>query len=179
MSELFLISDTHFGHKNVLTFEHEGRPLRPFETLTEMHIQMVERWNSVVQPNDKVYHLGDVAFTKEGLDILHMLNGKKRLVRGNHDGFKLNAYTRHFQEVHGVRQIDGYWLTHVPMHPCSMYRAKGNIHGHLHADVVKHEPKRLDLLAEPDGRYFNVSVERIDYTPISFDVVKEAIQCAC
>ena len=163
MAEVFVIGDTHFGHANVLKFEHEGQPLRPFSSLTEMHVEMIDRWNSVVMPQDKVYHLGDVAFTKDGLKVLGLLNGKKRLIRGNHDLFPTRAYLEFFKEVYGVRQIDGYWLTHVPMaldcveHP----RVKLNIHGHLHARTINH-PK-----------YFNASVERIDYTPISFDALKQ------
>lgn len=167
MPELFLISDTHFGHKNILSFtNHDGTPLRPFESLTEMHIKMIENWNSVVSPKDKVYHLGDVAFSVDGLNLMQMLNGKKRLVRGNHDLFKISRYARHFEEVYGVRQIDGYWLTHVPMHPHCVdeQRVKGNIHGHLHSNTI------------PSQKWLNVSVEQIDYTPISFDVAIDLLK---
>lgn len=161
MSELFLISDTHLGHENILKFEHEGKPLRPFKSLTEMHVEIIDRWNSVVSPRDKVYHLGDVAFTKEGLHLLKMMNGKKRLIRGNHDLFKTSLYSQYFHEIYGVRQINGVWLTHVPMHwDCVKgERVKINVHGHLHA-------KKID-----NPKYFNVSVERINYTPISIDEV--------
>ena len=154
-SKIFVISDTHFGHKNILNFEHNGKPLRPFSSLTEMHVEMIDRWNSVVTPQDKVYHLGDVAFTQAGLKLLGLLNGKKQLVRGNHDKLKLSAYREYFQEVYGVRQINGVWLTHVPMHQSCVdqERVKINIHGHLHANKIDH-PK-----------YFNASVECINYTP--------------
>ena len=163
MAELFLISDTHFGHENILKFQHDGKPLRPFSSLTEMHVEMIDRWNKVVGPRDKVYHLGDVAFNLEGLNLLGMLNGKKALVRGNHDLLKLSQYRNHFYEVYGVRQLDGWWLTHVPMHPDGVEspRVKGNIHGHIHAQKIDH-PK-----------YINVCVEHIDYTPVSFDLIKE------
>lgn len=158
MPEIFVTSDTHFGHKNILNFEHEGEPLRPFSSLTEMHVEMIDRWNAVVSPRDKVYHLGDVAFSREGLHLMKMLNGRKRLVRGNHDLFKLNDYREHFQEVYGVRQIDGVWLSHCPMHlqGVEQERVKMNVHGHLHANKIDH-PK-----------YFNASVECIDYTPVNW-----------
>lgn len=165
MAEIFFISDTHFGHENILTFEHNGKPLRPFESLTEMHVTMIDNWNKVVRSTDKVYHLGDVAFGKPGLHLMGMLNGKKRLVRGNHDLMKLNSYRQYFQEVYGVRQLNGLWLSHVPMHQDSVdaLRVKANIHGHLHANVIDH-PK-----------YINVSVECVDYTPISMDEIMERI----
>lgn len=163
MSELFVISDTHFGHENVLKFEHEGKPLRPFSSLEEMHLTMLERWNAQVMPNDKVYHLGDVAWNKESLKILGLMNGKKRLVRGNHDRFKLNVYREYFDEIYGVRQIDGIWLTHVPMHESCIVepRTKLNVHGHLHARRIDH-PK-----------YFNASVECIAYAPYPFEELRK------
>ncbi len=164
MGEVFFIADTHFGHKNILSFENGGYPLRPFKSLTDMHVTMVENWNRVVSPGDKVYHLGDVAFSKDGLHLLAMLNGKKRLIRGNHDLLKMSLYREYFSEIYGVRQIDGYWMTHVPMHPkCLEGRAKGNIHGHLHANSID------------DPHYLNVCVERINYTPISFDDARASL----
>ena len=163
MSEIFVISDTHFGHKNILNFEFEGEKLRDFDSLDEMHETIINRWNNVVTKKDIVYHLGDVASPKNGLNLLHMLNGRKRLVRGNHDNFKINLYREYFSEIHGVRQINGLWLTHVPMHPHSVLqpRVKANIHGHLHADKIAHP------------RWINVCVECTDYTPISFTNILE------
>lgn len=163
MSEVFVISDTHFYHTNMLTFtKDDGTLLRPFNSVNDMNMLIVENWNMIVRPNDKVYHLGDVSFTRDGLKLLGLLNGKKRLVRGNHDGFKLNAYLQYFDEVYGVRQLDGFWMTHIPMHPDSLnHRAKMNIHGHVHANSLK------------DKRYFNVSVENVDYTPVPFDEIKK------
>ena len=161
MAEVFVISDTHLGHKNILNFEQDGKPLRPFNSLTEMHIAIIDRWNSVVTPQDKVYHLGDVAFSKDGLRLMGMLNGKKRLVRGNHDLFKTSLYSEYFQEIYGIRHINGMWLTHAPMHlDCiEQERVKVNIHGHLHGNKIDH-PK-----------YFNACVEQINYTPVSLDEI--------
>ncbi len=162
MAEIFVISDTHLGHADILTFLREdGTPLRPFRSLEEMHITIAERWNRVVTPRDKVYHLGDVAFTLEGLAIIGMLNGKKRLVRGNHDLFTTRTYLRYFKEIYGVRQINGVWMTHVPMDIGSVQqpRVKLNVHGHLHEKVVRHE------------KYFNACVEQINYTPVSIDEI--------
>jgi calcineurin-like phosphoesterase family protein len=55
-NSLFLISDTHFGHKNILKFAD-----RPFESLEHMHAIMIQRWNEVVPPDATVLHLGDFA----------------------------------------------------------------------------------------------------------------------
>lgn len=165
-----MISDTHFSHSNILTFEiGEGRLLRPgFKNVEEMDETMIDNWNRVVKEQDKVYHLGDLCFSLKRMDaIMPRLNGNKRLLAGNHDLHKTARYLAHFKQVYGVRQIDGYWLTHVPMQDGSMYRAKLNIHGHLHEKVVVRPDGR------PDMRYFNVSVEQINYTPINFETLRD------
>lgn len=68
MAERFFISDTHFSHARILEFESDdGRPVRSgFSSVEEMDEAMIERWNSVVGPKDKVYHLGDVAIRVAG-----------------------------------------------------------------------------------------------------------------
>ena len=53
-------SDLHFGHKNVIEFDH-----RPFNNVDEMDHFMIESWNSKVQPNDTVYILGDFSYRSE------------------------------------------------------------------------------------------------------------------
>ena len=164
MAEKWVISDLHLAHARILEFEHDGKPLRPFKSLEEMHAEIVKRWNAVVAPQDKVYVLGDVVFAKWGFEVLGELNGKKRLIMGNHDGHKPELYRQYFQKIDGARSLYGFWMTHVPMHPDTMDRARLNVHGHLHANVID------------DPRYVNVSVEQIDYTPLSFDVLEKKAQ---
>lgn len=73
---VFLISDTHFGHANIIKYAG-----RPFDSVEEMNEAMVDNWNSVVKQGDKVYHLGDVTMNSKSLDILSRLNGRKVLIR--------------------------------------------------------------------------------------------------
>lgn len=161
MPETFVIADTHFGHKNIIDFvSDEGRPVRPFDTLEEMHEVMIERWNAVVRPQDLVYHLGDVAFTSAGLDVVGKLNGRKRLVRGNHDMLSEATYRKHFQRVYGVRSVKGAIMSHVPLHPSSLDRWGLNIHGHLHDQSIN------------DPRYVCVSVEQTNYAPVPLDLIR-------
>ena len=67
----WVMSDTHFGHKNVITSDS-----RPFEDVAEMDEALIENWNSVVKPGDTIYHLGDFAFYSEDkvCGILERLN---------------------------------------------------------------------------------------------------------
>lgn len=164
----FVISDTHFGHANILTFKKaNGEPLRSFSSVEEMDEHMVACWNKVVRPQDKVYHLGDCVINRRCLPILARLNGHKRLVRGNHDLFSTQDFMQYFEEIYGVRVLPklGVILSHIPIHPESLSRWKCNIHGHLHSNVVR-IPEIDDII---DSRYRCVCVEQIDYTPIQIE----------
>jgi len=160
MSRTWVISDTHFGHKGVTQFlRKDGSKLRPWDHPDEMDEALVANWNSVVEPRDRVYHLGDVAINRRALPILNRLNGRKVLVKGNHDIFKLSDYVKYFDDIRAY--VVGkfgpdkmYVMSHVPVHESQLYRFNINIHGHLHSDTLD------------DPRYINVSVEQINYTPI-------------
>lgn len=168
---IWLISDTHFGHANILHFRGaDGQLIRPgFTDVEAMDEHMIACWNRVVKPGDHVYHLGDVAMrtsTQWAIPLVKRLNGaKKRLVRGNHDRMGTSAYLKMgFQEIHGMHLLGNCWLTHAPLHPCSMGRALGNIHGHIHQNP------------SPEGKYLNVCVEALDYTPISLEEAQARLQ---
>ena len=171
MPAIFLVSDTHFGHAGVCRFLREdGTKLRPWDNPEEMDEEMVKRWNETVRPNDKVYHLGDVVINRKALKTLGRLNGEKVLIKGNHDIFKLSDYLPYFKDIRGYHVMNGMILSHVPVHPESIARFGTNIHGHLHANRVKMKvqfPHKETEIIDP--RYFNVSVEQIDFTPILFE----------
>ena len=58
---IWVISDTHFQHNNILNFKgNDGLPFRMFNDVQEMNEIMIQRQNEVVRPGDKIYHLGDV-----------------------------------------------------------------------------------------------------------------------
>lgn len=138
---------------------------------------MEEAWNKTVKISDKVYHLGDIAMSKKYLPMLHRLNGQKVLIRGNHDMESADVYLRYFKDVRGSHQFDGMLLTHIPVHPGSLARWGYNVHGHLHTNRVMRRTCIADdfgrYFDEIDPRYFCVSVEQINYTPISLEEVKK------
>lgn len=164
MSQTWLIGDTHFGHKNILNFKrNDGEVLRKFHDVHHMDQYMISAWNAVVGPDDKVYHLGDVAMCNitRLTEIFSQLPGRKVLIKGNHDTLKLSQYAQLFSDVRAYHVLDNILLAHIPVHPESLSRWKGQVHGHLHYNKVK------------DPRYFNISVECINYTPINFEEVKK------
>jgi calcineurin-like phosphoesterase family protein len=174
---IFFISDTHFGHEACCTKflgPDNVSPLRPFSCAAEADEAMVERWNARVKPGDRVYHLGDIAMSHKHLPILARLNGNKVLIKGNHDTAKLSQYILYFDDIRGSHQFDGMLLTHIPTHPDSLSRWGFNVHGHTHANSVM-LPKTDDYqyFTIKDPRYFCVSVEQINYTPISLEEVKK------
>ena len=124
MAERYFISDTHFGHDAVYTFVNkDGSRVRDFaDTAEEGDQVMIERWNSVVGQYDKVYHLGDVAFPRRKLALLEQLNGKKILIKGNHDLFDLKDYTKYFYDIRGAHELYKMMLTHIPIHPDQLKR---------------------------------------------------------
>lgn len=165
MPSVYLVSDTHFGHVGVTKFlRNDGTKLRPWDDAEKMTWDMVELWNKTVKPNDKVYHLGDAVINRKWLYILGHLNGDKVLIRGNHDIFKLNDYTPYFRDIRGYHIMDGYILSHIPVHTSQLERWKGNIHGHLHSN-------HLD-----DHRYLNICVENTDYKPILFEEARKRFE---
>ena len=179
MPSVFLVSDTHFGHEKTCTVfkRADGSPLRPFNSAEEMDEAMVKAWNERVKPNDKVYHLGDVVINRRALPILDRLNGDKVLIRGNHDIFKDEDYTKYFRSLRGYHVMNGLILSHIPIHSESLGRFGCNIHGHLHANRVMRPLATSGVVDRIDTRYHCVCVEQTpDFAPILFEDVIERIK---
>lgn len=162
MPNTWFISDTHFGHAKMLLFTDALlKPVRPeFSSVEEMDEAMVARWNERVKPGDRIYHLGDVVIRRRDLVILKRLSGRKVLLRGNHDIFKLADYVPYFDDIRAYKTYPehGIVCSHVPVHPQQLEnRFKVNVHGHLHTNVI------------PDPRYVNICVEHTGYAPISLE----------
>lgn len=168
MTKTWLISDTHFGHHGVCNvfMKQDGTPLRPFSSIEEMDEMMIKNWNDVVGEKDRVYHLGDVVINRRFLKtVIPRLMGRKALIMGNHDLFKVEEYlAAGFDKILSSTKLDTYMLTHIPIHPNSMPRwCTANIHGHLHSNVHN------------DPKYINVGVEQLDFKPIDFEAVKKRV----
>ena len=190
MTNRFIISDTHFGHTNSWEkFKRpDGSPLRPFTSNEEMDDAMVERWNAKVKTGDTVYHLGDVVIARRNLETVKRLNGRKILIRGNHDLFRdKDYYDAGFESLRGCHVFSGQFIfTHIPIHPESIARFRVNVHGHLHANEVMRDVENISEMntfgggifydRKPDPRYLCVSVEHTNYEPLSFDEVEARIQ---
>ena len=175
MRDIWIISDTHFGHSNILTFRHEGGDLirgNLFSSVEEMDEYMIMQWNRYVKPGDKVYHLGDVFMgnKEEFIQKWKRLNGQKRLILGNHDDAKFFAKHELVSKIDVWRMFPefGLILTHIPLHESVLREGRFrnfegdvlNVHGHIHQNP------------SPTNQHVCVSVEHIDYTPIHIEEVR-------
>lgn len=172
MANIFLISDTHFGHANILNFKYKDamgivHPMREFKDVNHMNEHMIACWNEIVRPQDKVYHLGDIAMNPKDIPIIARCNGHKRLVLGNHDPKVMKLLTPYFEAIYSSRQLDKLFLTHIPIHPESMGKCLANVHGHVHNNVPQ-------LFFGP--KYYNVSVEVLDYKPIALETLQALLR---
>lgn len=166
--DFYVYSDPHFGHANMLNFTRDdGTPLRPeFPDVEEMDRVMIEKFNSRVGQFEKVYFLGDVSFK---LDVFHrvmpQLNGKKRLILGNHDKFKMTEYVKYFEKIYESWQpLRHVLFTHRPIHLGNHHeKIKVNIHGHTHSHSLD------------DKRYINMCVEKTDYFPVHWSEIEKEI----
>lgn len=169
--EKFFISDTHFFHSNILKFtDSQGKKTRPWDTLDDMHEYMVKKWNSVVKNNDNVYHLGDVTFKydKDFNNLMSRLNGRKRLILGNHDKIKGTNLLQWFEKVELWKGFKEYNFTavHIPLMLQSLRDGAYCVHGHVHQNSLN------------NPNYINVSVEVRDYTPVHIDQIAKEIKAA-
>lgn len=174
----FYTSDHHFFHKNIIKLCN-----RPFNSLEEMHEKMIANWNDTVMPDDTVYYLGDFSFGSAEMSkrILNRLNGKKILIRGNHDK---TSVTKLFGQIHkGVclHVIDKVFisLSHYPYKDTEQDResypeapvkpsfslAMWLLHGHVHNEWQ----------VRPKDKMINVGVDVWDFKPVSEELIKKII----
>jgi len=99
-NDFYLISDTHFFHKNILEYEPSRKVIYRYGYL-EQEDFLMDRWNERVGSNDWVLHLGDFSFKESDEELLtllgEMLNGNKILILGNHDKKPLKFYEKFFK----------------------------------------------------------------------------------
>lgn len=169
---IYFISDTHFGHGGSLKWPNGNA--RDFPDIQTMNQTIVDNWNSIVTDEDIVYCLGDFSYKTSTSTLKHIfqsLKGKIILIKGNHDGqtLKANQQAHRFESVHDILEIEyndtHFVLCHYPLESWRL-KEKGSIHlhGHTHGGKSTH-----DMTEKPNR--MDVSVEAINYTPISIDEV--------
>lgn len=169
---IWLTSDLHLNHSNIIKYEKESRP---FETVEEMNETLITNWNSVVQEDDTVYVLGDFFMGQISTikKLLPRFKGKIILIRGNHDTKpRLKEFTEMGVEIKEIDYITYkglfFILSHFPPFNedfTEMVRENNfeviHIYGHIHHNAPKGFFK---------GAY-HVGVDTNNLTPVSIDQV--------
>jgi calcineurin-like phosphoesterase family protein len=165
--DFWLISDTHFGHHNIIRFCN--RPLNHEDI-------MITNWERKVGENDQILHLGDVAFGKpkeiyEWAEVIKGLPGKKYLIKGNHDHTRsMKIYKGIFEVVDPFVQDFSdikFFFSHYPDHPTSM-EWDINVHGHIHNNPLRGD---FSPMVDLSKIYENVSIEVTNYAPIKMEKI--------
>lgn len=171
---IWLTSDCHFNHKNIIPYE----PItRPFGSIQEMNETIISNWNSVVKETDEVWVLGDffMGMLTEIEPILKRLNGKIHLVRGNHDQKnRIKIYEENGIDVHDIAylQYKGRYfiLCHFPNESEEFVRmvVEDNsevvwLYGHIHSKAPK---------GYVNGTY-HIGADTNNLTPISIQQIWE------
>lgn len=174
---IYFTSDLHFGHRNVMAYDR-----RPFATVEEMDAELIRRWNAKVKPQDTVYILGDISWysASKSAEIMRSLNGRKILIKGNHDYNILKPeLVSCFDAVYNCTQIrqdrKRIVLSHYPM-PFYNHQHHGAymLYGHVHnsAEWKLAEKYRRDLIDNgiPCNMY-NVGCMHWNYEPVTLDEI--------
>ena len=175
----YFIADTHFYDRKCIGFD-----ARPFANVSEMNTALIENWNKVVKKEDTVYVVGDFSYGN-GADIYstaERLNGKKILIRGNHDNDVNLKYI--FAEIHDYLEVSTaegkVVLCHYPLTSFRDMQRGGTIHiyGHVHntfeAKVARDVHERLLKLGYRFEAY-NVGCmqDYMAYTPRTISELRE------
>ena len=170
----FFTSDTHFNHANIVHYCN-----RPFKNVEQMNETLIANWNSVITPDDTVFHLGDFCLggASEWTKILDRLNGKIYLILGNHDLKNLRqGFVYRFEHIAMQMHIEvgkqRIYLSHFPF-LCfeGCYKNVWQLFGHVHTrkNNTGIDASRLQYLYPTQ---YDVGVDNNNFTPVSFNQVK-------
>lgn len=175
---IYFTSDCHFSHDKDFLWRPRG-----FKNQWEMNEKIIENWNSVIQPDDDVYILGDIVLsdTDSGIAALKQLKGKIHIIRGNHDS---DARIALYKECRNVVEVcDAKWLKigkqsfFLSHYPCltdnhddgkPLNRRIISLCGHTHC---KNKYKDMN-----NGLIYHVELDAHNCKPISVEEIMEDIK---
>lgn len=180
----YYISDLHLFHDNIINKLDK----RGFSSMDEMVNYIINKWNNKITESDDVYILGDFSFGKpaETMDVLRRLNGRKHLVKGNHEKYlnhpefdrSLFASIKDYMEIKDGK--DYVVLCHYPiLFYKHQYRNSYMLYGHIHntqdarfMEIVQKEFKKFrfngrDGEAKIPAQHINCFCMFSDYEPLS------------
>lgn len=161
----YFTADTHFGHGGMMSARMR-RP-RPFSSVEAMDEHLIAAWNNRIRPSDEVWHLGDFAYAASAAHcraVFSRLNGRKRLVLGNHDASRTTDLPWYSQDeraevvVEGRRFVLGHYAQRTWNH---LHRGALHLYGHSHGSLLG------------CGRSLDVGVDTWDWRPVTVSEILE------
>ena len=166
MGRIFASSDLHFGHDREFLWGPRG-----FRSSIEHDEAVIANWNSVVEPEDIVYVLGDLMLgdNEYGKSCVERLNGTIRLIRGNHDSDK--RWNEVYADLPNVERVGWadvihyrkyhFYLSHFPTDTANYDDDKNiwakiiSISGHTHKKEKFHNnnPMKYNVALDAHNNY--------------------------
>lgn len=176
---IYLSSDTHFGHDRGFIYAPRG-----FSSVQENDEVIVERFNSILRPNDDLYLLGDqmLGDNENGINCLRQLTCKLHILWGNHDTDVRKVLYNHLPNVveicgHATMLKYNKWrfyLSHYPTITDNLddvskpWQQVKNLYGHTHQKTNFYNDNPL---------MYHVGVDSHGCYPVSIEQVIEDIKC--
>lgn len=178
-SKIFFTSDQHFGHEGIIKFAN-----RPHNDVEKMDEDIINKWNNTVPSDGLTFVLGDIGFCSinQIIDIYSQLNGRKILIRGNHDSnYPDSVLSSIFDEIYDLLYIRiqddetmKYMyivLCHYPMFDWQgSFKGAWQLFGHIHTrELTEFETLKTKLFASQ----YDVGVDNNNFEPVPFKSLKE------
>lgn len=168
----YYTSDLHFGHANIIKYEN-----RPFKTTAEMNECLIQNWNNKVSKEDEVYILGDFGFLTgmQANEILDRLNGRKYLIKGNHDRSFLKDKIFDKSKFEWIKEYkcikdngNVVCLFHFPIAVWDrQHHGSLHLYGHIHSNAGTHHPLVFQL-----KNAFNVGCDVCGFEPKTLEELR-------
>lgn len=157
---IWFSSDCHFQHTNLLNLTPETRP---FKTIEEMDNTLINNWNSLVKPEDTIYHLGDFAWNCHK-SLISRLKGNIIFVLGNHDKVLKQIYPNIPSILDITVNKQPIVLCHYAMRVWNKsHHGSWHLYGHSHGGL----PDDLETWST------DVGMDRWGLKPVSFNQLQE------
>jgi calcineurin-like phosphoesterase family protein len=165
MSHIWFTADFHLGHKNIIRYCN-----RPFATVDEMNLAILENISTRVKTNDTMYFLGDFCIGSQArvVEFRKQIRCKRIFaVAGNHDK-EARKLIQEFSWLNDLAEISvngqGIVLCHYAMrvwnHPS---HGVWHLYGHSHGR----------LPAEGTSSSMDVGVDTHNFQPWHFDEIRD------
>lgn len=173
---IWFTSDFHFCHNKEFLYSPRG-----FTNVFDMNEAIINNWNEVVQPDDIVYVLGDLALNDDAtaLKCIKRLKGTLNVILGNHDTeSRIDNYCDCYN-INSVKFADrvkfnkySFFLCHYPtitsnFDEKALRQKTINLCGHSH---TKNRYQDMDK-----GLIYHVELDAHDNRPVSIDEIIEDI----